>query len=404
MMNRIRVSLVVAGVMVMPLAHCAFADDKPTTAPTALIAAPQGETATLATATVDKAFDYLKKAQKPDNSWQGPSDPPAITALVLRCYMADERYDADMPFLEKGFANLLTNQLDNGGIYKDALAVYNTAIAVSALAISKEAEYKPQLDKAVAFLKTQQWTDSIVGHIDPQPAVTDADANYGGFGYGKAARADLSNTQMALDALHDAGLKPDDAAYKAAIKFATRTQNLSETNDQKWSGDDGGFVYTPSKGGFSMAGEYTGPDGRKMLRSYGSMTYAGLKSMIYAGLSKDDQRVKAAWAWISKNYTVDENPGMSFNGPEAAKGGLFYYYMTMARALHAYGEPMIADANGNQHDWRIDLTTKLASLQAADGSFKGDRKWMEDNAVLATSYVALALEEIRADLKDHPAK
>ena len=51
-----------------------------------------------------------------------------------------------------------------------------------------------------------------------------------------------------------------------------------------------------------------------MLRSYGSMTYAGLKSMIYAGLSHDDPRVKAAWEWIGRNFTVDENPGMAASG------------------------------------------------------------------------------------------
>jgi squalene-hopene/tetraprenyl-beta-curcumene cyclase len=95
---------------------------------------------------------------------------------------------------------------------------------------------------------------------------------------------------------------------------------------------------------------------------------------------------------------------MSLSGPENAKGGLYYYYMTMARALHAYGEPIITDAQGNKHDWREELTDKIATLQAEDGSFKGDRKWMEDNTVLATSYGAMALEEIRADLKDHPVK
>ncbi len=34
-----------------------------------------------------------------------------------------------------------------------------------------------------------------------------------------------------------------------------------------------------------------------------AMTYAGLKSMIYAGLAADDPRVKAAIAYITKHYT-----------------------------------------------------------------------------------------------------
>ena len=44
------------------------------------------------------------------------------------------------------------------------------------------------------------------------------------------------------------------------------------------------------------------------------MTYAGLKSMIYAGLKQDDVRVKAAVGYIAKNYTVDENPGQGQRG------------------------------------------------------------------------------------------
>jgi squalene-hopene/tetraprenyl-beta-curcumene cyclase len=355
----------------------------------------------LATATVDKSFDYLKKQQKPDHGWQAEIDPPGVSALVLKSFMEDERYDADMPFLDHGFDKLLSYQVESGGIYQDVLANYNTAISISALAVSKEAEYKPAIAKALAYLRSLQWSDQIEG--PGQIKVSPDDPHYGGFGYGKRARPDMSNTQWAVEALHEAGVPPTDPAFAAALKFASRCQNASETNDQKWSSDDGGFVYTDDgKEGSNAAGEYTGPDGKLLVRSYGSMTYAGLKSMMYAGLSKDDSRVKAAWGWIQKNYTVDENPGMAATGPENAKGGIYYYYYTMAKALHVYGSPTIVTPGGVTHDWRVDLTGKLASLQHADGSFVGDRKWMEDNSVLVTSYAALALEEIRQDLKERP--
>ena len=45
------------------------------------------------------------------------------------------------------------------------------------------------------------------------------DARFGGWGYGRKARPDLSNAQFAIEALHDAGLKPGDPAYKAALVF-----------------------------------------------------------------------------------------------------------------------------------------------------------------------------------------
>jgi len=369
-----------------------------------LVPARAADTLTLATATADKGFAYLQHQQKPDASWQDIADPPGVSALVLKSFMEDERYDADMPFLDKGFDKLLSYQLQNGGIYQDLLANYNTAIAISALAVSREAEYKTAIVKALAYLRSLQWSDQIEG-VDAKLRAAATDPQYGGFGYGKRSRPDLSNTQWALEALHEAGIPPTDPAFQRALKFATRCQNNSETNDQKWAGDDGGFVYLDSGAeGSDPAGEYTAPDGRKLFRSYGSMTYAGLKSMIYAGLSHDDPRVKAAWGWIEHNYTVDENPGLAQSGPGAAKGGLFYYYYTMAKALRAYGQPLITDSNGQTHDWRTDLATKIASLQQPDGSLVGQRKWMEDNPVLVTSYAMLALEEIRKDLKDHPAK
>ena len=207
---------------------------------------------------------------------------------------------------------------------------------------------------------------------------------------------------MALEALHDSGLKQDDPAYQNAQKFLSRMQNLSETNNQPWTGNDGGFVYTPGNKGESMAGEYTDSSGRRLLRSYGSMTYAGLKSMIYAGLRKDDPRVKAAWEWIGKNYTVDENPGMRQNDAKFAENGLYYYYHTMARALRVYCEPVITDAQNKKHDWRVDLITKLASLQKEDGHWEGEQRFMEHNPTLATSFATLAMEEAMAELKEHP--
>ena len=130
------------------------------------------------------------------------------------------------------------------------------------------------------------------------------------------------------------------------------------------------------------------PDGRKGLRSYGSMTYAFLKCMIYADVKKDDPRVKAAYEWIQKHYTLDENPQMG-------QQGLFYYYHTMAKALSAYGDDVLVDAKGVKHEWRKDMIDKLLSLQQPDGSWVNAKdRWWENRPVLVTSYVVLTLEEL----------
>ncbi len=357
-----------------------------------------------ARAIVDKSTDFLKSKQQPDGAWHAGPQPPAITAVVLKALVQHPRYDHNTDFIRKGYDKLLTYQVEDGGIYRDLLANYNTAIAISSLAAADNPEFKPRIDKAVAYLKSLQWTDRIQGGPKGEGKIDVGNPWFGGSGYGSKGRPDGSNTQMMIDALHDAGIPKDDPAYQAALKFVTRMQNLSETNDQKWAGNDGGAVYTPANNGESFAGEYTGPDGRRMLRSYGSMTYAMLKTYIYAGLSKDDPRVKAAWDWISKNWTLDENPGMRANDPSTAQNGMYYYYLTLARALNAYNQPIIIDPQGNKHDWRVELIDKLASLQKPDGSFAGEKRWMEDNPILITAFVTIALQETLEDLKENPVK
>ena len=361
-----------------------------------------------ADAAIAKGLAFLKTQQQPDGSWAKPTEPPAISALVLKAFA--ESSNPDRATLDKGFAALLSNQKPDGGIYRDTLANYNTAISVTALASAPGKPYGPQIDRAVAYLHTLQWTDAI----DQAPSaerkpVPPSDPRYGGVGYGNAkqhpgGRPDGSNLQMTLDALHDAGVKPDDPAYKAAIAFESRLQNRSESNDQPWAGNDGGFIYTDAEDGNSNGGEYTGPDGKRMLRSYGSMTYAGLKSMIYAGLSHDDPRVKAAWAWITKNWTWDEVPGLKRPPGTKPDEGLFYYFHTASRALAAYGEPVVTDAQGNKHDWRAELSAKLASMQQPDGRWVGQKRWMENNPVLDTAIAVLCLEQAQADMKVHPVK
>ena len=115
------------------------------------------------------------------------------------------------------------------------------------------------------------------------------------------------------------------------------------------------------------------------------MTYAGLKSMIYAGVSSEDPRVLAAMNWLRRNYTFKENPGMG-------EAGLYYYLHTAAKALDALGNDEFVDADGVSHEWRKDLTTVILSTQQSNGSWVNDNpRWLEGDANLVTSYALLAL-------------
>jgi squalene-hopene/tetraprenyl-beta-curcumene cyclase len=332
-------------------------------------------------AAVAKAVEFLSKAQTEEGAYT-PQAGPAVTALVVTGLLQNGRTPDD-PMVAKSLTYLQKFAQADGGIYlaDSNYKNYETSISLQAFsAANKDGRYNDLLKKGERFVKELQW-DEGEGK-DP------SDPTYGGAGYGKSKRPDLSNTVFFLDALKAVGNGADDPAVKKALIFVSRCQNLeSEHNTTEFSAKnpDGGFYYTPAAGGTSQAGK-TDQGG---LRSYASMTYAGLKSMIFAGVGPDDPRVKAALEWLKKNYTLESNPGMD-------QAGLFYYYHTFAKALDAMGQPSFTDAAGTAHDWRAELAAELVKRQKADGSWTNENaRWMEGDPNLVTGYALMTLAYLK---------
>ncbi|MFO0869030.1 MAG: prenyltransferase/squalene oxidase repeat-containing protein [Pirellulales bacterium] len=327
---------------------------------------------------VGRAIDFLRlKGQAPDGSFSANAG-PGITALVATALLKHGR-SPDDPLVAKALKYLEQFIDTDGGLGKAGSKYrnYETCLAILAFReANKGGRYDALLKKADAFIKTEQW--------DEGEGKDKSDPNFGGAGYGSKSRPDLSNTSFLIDALKATGNGADSEAIQRALLFVSRCQNLeTEFNTTPFAAKnpDGGFYYTPAAGGDSMAGK-TDEGG---LRSYGSMTYAGLKSMIYAGVGPDDPRVKAATQWIRKHYDVQANPGMG-------ETGLFYYYHTFAKALDAIGQAKFADDKGVQHDWRAELRGELARLQREDGAWVNKTsRWMEGDPKLVTAYALLAL-------------
>lgn len=335
---------------------------------------------------INRAIGFLKATQRADGGWEhtGRSD-PAITALAARCFIQHPEYGPQHPIVDKAIGLILTFRHDDGGIYPEGAGLQNyyTSVCLMALAALRDKKYENHIAEAEKCLKKLQWDEGE--DIDPN------DPWYGGAGYGQSKRPDLSNTQMMLEALKQSGVPSTDPTYRKALKFIERSQMLSAGNDQAFArgADDGGFVYTPANGGESKAGTVV-VDGQPRLRSYGSMTYAGFKSYLYADLAKNDSRVQAAYKWIREYYTLDSNPNMP---GEQSLEGLYYYYQVFAKAFEAWGDPVIVDAKGRPHNWREELTDKLISLQNKDGSWVNTAdRWYESNPALVTAYAVLALQ------------
>ncbi|MEN6457830.1 MAG: prenyltransferase/squalene oxidase repeat-containing protein [Thermoguttaceae bacterium] len=331
--------------------------------------------------TVDRAIAFLTSRQSPEGalSPQLGIGPTALYALGL---LRAGRSPSD-PQVAKSLAFLEEASQETGGIHMPGGRIPNYETCVALLCF-KEANRGGRYDKIIKnaenFLRE--------GQADERKGKERSDVAYGGMGYGGRTRPDLSNTAYLLDALKACGATVDDPAVQKALAFASRCQNLeSEHNTTKYASkvNDGGFFYTPVLSKQDESRQTPGGG----LRSYGSMTYSGLKSMVYAGLTKDDPRVKAALQWIRKNYDLKSNPGMG-------EAGLYYYYHTFAKALDVLGQDEIEDAKGVKHDWRRELTEELARRQKANGSWvNANTQWMEGDPNLATAFALLALTHCR---------
>lgn len=329
---------------------------------------------------VDRAFAFMSNEGQSARGTFSEEVGPGVTALALTGALRNGR-GTDDPMVAEGLKALEGFIKPDGGIYGNGrLRNYETCVAMVCLSeANKNGQYNETLKRAKAFVTGLQFGDAKRDESDPW---------YGGVGYGGEGRPDLSNTAYLIEALRSLETGPDDSSIQAALQFVSRCQNLQSVHNETQFADkvnDGGFYYEipTTKIDPSTSQERFTPNGG--LRSYGSMGYAGLKSMIFAGLTPEDPRVKAALKWITDHYDIESNPGMG-------SAGLYYYYHTFAAALATAGVDKLRDADGVEHDWRADLVNELAKQQAEDGSWSNEnQRWFENDKNLATAFALMAL-------------
>lgn len=358
---------------------------------------------------IDKGANWIIDSQRPDGSWGSHAGDPGITAMVLKALVDSPRAyrEEDGPFISAAVQYLLSLQQSDGGVYVPDQGLMNYKTSVTLLALTaldagrKEPRYLSQVARMRDYISGLQCSEqSTPVPYDPTTHIS----SWGGIGYGSDRRPDLSNTQLALEALTAAGLSEDSEVWKRAAQFISRCQNRQSSNDalaaaQKTSTEDGGFYYHPDE---SKAGLVTHEDGSQSFSSYGSMTYAAVKSMIYAGLKKDDPRIAAAFSWIRNHWTVEENPGMATpENPDRGQMGYFYYLAVMARALQVLEVETVTDATGQEHLWAQELAAVLIQRQNPDGSWSNPiDRWWEADPVLATSYALQTLNICYQTMED----
>lgn len=343
-------------------------------------------TAREAEAAINRSLDWLAAQQKEDGSWSEASF-PALTALPLWAFsMSNHPKKAGVTAKAAKF--IMGNVQPDGGIYRKipgkggGLSNYNTALCMIALHSLNDPQYTPVVLKARKFVAAGQHFGN--------------DIYEGGMGYDRENSRDYTDlsdsviayesmrlTQSAED-LRDKSEAHVDLDWAAAVRFLDRVQNKANTG----TNNAGGFAYRPDE---SKAGTSTNKEGVVVFRSYGSMTYAGLLSLIYADVNKNDPRVQSAFEWAVKHWTLEENPGMGDQG-------LYYFYSVLSKALAAFGRDSIPASGQSQVLWRDALAKKLINLQKVDSKtghgywVNSNNRFWEANNVLVTSYSLIALE------------
>lgn len=362
------------------------------------------ELAAEARAAIQRGVQWLLAQQQDDGHWSN-ADFPALTALPLWALV--KCGGAGTNQLDRAIQYVLSCVREDGSIWREpaqkqrggGLSNYNTAICMVALNLTGDPRTVPVIQKARAFVASSQY-----GGESPFK---------GGVGYNKESpdgreHADLSNSYTAYEAmrltenvedLRSKAEKGADLDWTAAIEFATKMQDKApegphgrggpgRPGDHGDGGGRGGFAYTPNE---SHAGTTNGPQGEVKLRAYGSMTYAGLLSLIYAQVDRNDPRVKSAFDWAVENWSLEENPGMQTQG-------LYYFYNIVSKGMAAYGQDVLTLKDGTRINWRREVLKKLVSLQKLD-SAPGQGFWMNDNnrwwerdPVLVTAYSLIAVQ------------
>ncbi len=357
-----------------------------------------------------KAGDWLVSGQSKEGAWlQGPpgrqAPSVAYTSLAVDSLSRapkelQERYQDS---IRRGADYIFSRRNEDGSFGEGPtgafLKTYATAVALMALHSADSEKYADAIRGAQAYLKQNQLKEG---------------EHLGGSGYGddkpfsdKKTIANLSTTGFTAEALKDSGLPQDDEFWKLVVTFVRKCQNNSETNTDKEFvaklkaaglsvGNDGGLYYSALADPKLHKAGTVKVIGVETIKSYGSMTYHGIKTYIYAGLGKDSPEVKSAIDWARKNYSVDAHPGFPHDKAKRSHlRGLYYYLLVMTRALDAIGERPFRTFDGKEHDWPVEVAEHFLSTMKNDTMWVNENPaWWENDPLLVTSYVLKTLDTL----------
>lgn len=307
-----------------------------------------------------RGVDYLLSQQRRNGTWAGGH--PGVTAVCTIALLRSPQRDT--PPVRNAVAKALpqirefAEKAPNSKRH-DSSHIYSICVSLIALQVIGAPKDQPTMLKLRAWLR--QFLIQSMGS--------------GQLRYpGGQIMPDISNLHWAMEALKLTDALGPAAQVKKiwprAERFITRCQVQNYSPDA-----NGGFTYSPNT-----------PKNRKPL-IWGSLTYAGIRSLLFAGVKPTDRRIKQALAWTRRHNTVKENPGLF-------AGGYFYYLYLFSSAHLLLEQGSVPELEPN---WRLAIATRLLSIQKSKGQWANtSRLWLEGYPSLCTAYALLNLELISA--------
>ena len=293
-------------------------------------------------ATILRAVEALKRAQRPDRRWPDYAQKGGVTALVTYALL-----QAGVSPDDKSVAGALevVRLLKNESTYVVSLKVLS-------LSAADPARYKAEIRAAVDWLVALQHATGGWGYGNP-PLSALAGLKVGGALEAARSKAevnrayqrpDASNTQFAILALSEAD--------RAGSRVPTDVWQKADRHFRATQLPGGGWGYV-----------YHDPDPAE---AYGSITAAVVASLhlCHERLAKKEQAettverlasIERGIQWIAQNYTLKENPSREL-------AWYYFWLYALERAGVTSGRQTFGD-----HDWFREGTTLLVRGQRSDG-------------------------------------
>jgi hypothetical protein len=343
-------------------------------------------------AALEKALEFLAKAQSKDGGWHSQTygqfkGGAALTAFVLDAVSRGPEVwrkknsiavERGFEFLRAGFVKRGTIACPDGSLDHPT---YGAALWLASRRRLKLPAEMPMHGKLIQYLLGAQCTEER-GFDKDVPSYGGWDFLGQGDAHGITTGTNVSVVCLVAEGL--AGETP--AAGSKYAKEIAAALNLAGEWTSRCQQKDGGFCFTPEPMSLNNKADFKDKE-RHEARAYGTATCDGIRALVACGIKSDDKRIAQGIAWLAERPSLELVPGFEGLPPELGwqRGLRFYYYATLAQVL-----PLLpaADVAARQNA----LLEMLLKLQRADGSFVNESDRMRENdPLIATGLAVTAL-------------